>query len=851
MSERGPGPAPGATRFHRIQVLGSRSDGIIRARAFHRSTQQDVLVYIASDPSFYDELERITGVLLGSKNPEIGTVIDRESGARKESWRALITTWHNDAHSLDDLLKNAVQAPASAVPHRVNLIEVLRDVAMQLSSMHSAGMVHRDLSSSNVLVDSAGRAHLVDFETSGPARIGDKTGDEVWTFTPTYSHINRAQAMAEGDYDTDDEYRWDRYALGRLMQNIRSTADPYVYRELNYYNQRAIQMLSGLLMGRDLAPGEAALGLPTDFYRDEEYQTLEPFISALSRLLGESADGGLVPELSPIQPSVVEIGAVVPAPFTPRVRALIDSDRMQALGSFQQLGLISFMWPSATHTRLEHGIGTFATACEALRNLMEDPQSPIMRIMGTEYAQRTLLAATLLHDIGHFPLAHDLEEALPSAFHHESRSIEFIQDGSIAEILSAGLPHTASEGKTGDFETGWAVYPADVAAVVSGAPISGGILTSWMVSLLHSILSGALDVDKIDYLVRDSQRLHVAAGAGIDVPRVLSSLTVAVVNIPGRTSRYPTTVALRLAVRSKGARPAELVGRVRSHMFGVVYWHHSYRAIKAMMHWICWEAVVSSGAESDVLKRASALSRLLNEALGDAHNSALFDSSSMLPGFERMWESAPRIPHREGSVLRFLASHGGDTAGELVDLLENKSWYRPLFTAYHHENLAVSGEGDERSRELWTSVARLQSASTESWILTRYRWAKRLQERLIGALYTTQPPVTAIVRRGDLLNEVSKRSAQQLVLIDTVQVSKSKETPLYLVQTERRSSRRGSTTSPIPVRKSYDQQMLEKEFVVANGAIRILVHPKFADLVERTLDYDVLFDHLLVSLSEV
>jgi HD superfamily phosphohydrolase len=681
-----------------------------------------------------------------------------------------------------------------------------------------------------------------------------------WSFTPRFVPPDRSEKIATGNYDAGDEKRWDRYSFGKVILQVRAVADPYAFDELSLYTQRALQMVAGLLLGRDVSAGEAALGLPPEFYAAEEYGDLDALIDVLDRLLGEAVHSS-IEELAPIQTSVVEVGASRPAPFSRRVNALLETDAMQQLASCQQLGLISFIWPTATHTRIEHAIGTFATACEALRNLIEDPQSPIMLVLATPYVQSAFIAAALLHDVGHFPLAHDLEEAAPSAFHHESRSVHLIESSPISELLERprrGTAVTSSSirDRTGradvDDGSGWGVRSADVAAVVTGQPRAGGVLTIWTTSLLHSVLSGALDVDKLDYLIRDSRRLHVAAGEGIDVPRVLSSLTVAVVDLPENEQiQVGSAVGVRLAVRSKGARPAELVGRVRSHMFGVVYWHHSYRAIKAMMHWMVWDALGAGGLEEDALRRAGEkLAKSLYDALAGGDPALLFDGSSMLPGFERMWDEAPRIPYREGAVLHFIAAHGEEDSDELAQLLDEKRWFHSILTVDHPDNVAVSGR-DMAGESVWHWVSAMQTHASETWVLARYRWARVFQRRLVEALHDARPPLTAVVRRDEILARLAAASVRQLILIDTVEIRKSHDKPLYIVQSERANSRRELTTVRIPVRRSYDQNRLTADFVAANGAIRVFAHPDYFSFIERTLPRETISQILVDSMFEV
>jgi len=95
-------------------------------------------------------------------------------------------------------------------------------------------------------------------------------------------------------------------------------------------------------------------------------------------------------------------------------------------------------------------------------------------------------------------------------------------------------------------------------------------------ALLHDVINGQLDADKLDYLLRDSVECRVKYGHGIDSERFLRSLTT--------TARSEGRHALlRLAVEQKGAASAEAFAFARYQLYQSVYWHHTFRVVKAML----------------------------------------------------------------------------------------------------------------------------------------------------------------------------------------------------------------------------------------------------------------------------
>ncbi len=233
-------------------------------------------------------------------------------------------------------------------------------------------------------------------------------------------------------------------------------------------------------------------------------------------------------------------------PVTQRVLRLIDSQPFRRLAEIRQLGLVALVYPGATHSRFEHSLGVYRNAVLVLKRLKSD--SRFEQVMSLKSAEAFIVAA-LLHDIGHWPYCHPIEDlALPQVPSHETLAAAAMQTGELAECLA----------------NDWHVGPDDVAAVISGRCDDRGF------QLASSLLSGPLDIDKIDYLYRDSLHAGVPYGRHFDVNRLISSLCL---NGAGD----------RVAITSKGRTAAELLVFARYVMFNEVYWHHTVRAATAML----------------------------------------------------------------------------------------------------------------------------------------------------------------------------------------------------------------------------------------------------------------------------
>ena len=239
------------------------------------------------------------------------------------------------------------------------------------------------------------------------------------------------------------------------------------------------------------------------------------------------------------------------APLTPRVRALLDTADMRRLARVSQLGLVGLVYPGAVHSRLEHSLGVYRLAIEFLRRLKDD--SRFTTAVGPDDAS-AFIAAALVHDIGHWPFCHPIEDmGLAEIPRHESLVEGILTSGPVADVL----------------DSSWGIPPQRIASLITGtaADPAGRIL--------HSLLSGPIDVDKMDYLARDSLHAGVPYGRNFDQPRLLASLCL---DERGEA----------LAITDKGRTAAELMVFARYVMFSEVYWHHAVRSATAMLQRAVW-----------------------------------------------------------------------------------------------------------------------------------------------------------------------------------------------------------------------------------------------------------------------
>ncbi len=209
-------------------------------------------------------------------------------------------------------------------------------------------------------------------------------------------------------------------------------------------------------------------------------------------------------------------------PLDPFEIEVLDYPQLQRLRRVKQLGFISLIYPGANHSRFEHSIGTMHLASKLADQLeLNKDDKDLVRIAG------------LLHDAGHGPFSHVSEAVL--GVNHEEITAFVIEKTSIHDKLSE------------KFDT------KEIIDIINGE------------GKLGPIISGDLDMDRMDYLIRDSHYTGVAYGV-IDTERIISNLKL----------------ERELILDIKGVQAAESALTARYLMYPSVYQHHTTRIINAM-----------------------------------------------------------------------------------------------------------------------------------------------------------------------------------------------------------------------------------------------------------------------------
>ncbi|HRJ89949.1 MAG TPA: HD domain-containing protein [Pyrinomonadaceae bacterium] len=295
--------------------------------------------------------------------------------------------------------------------------------------------------------------------------------------------------------------------------------------------------------------------------------------------------------------------------------SLIDTPEFQRLRRVRQLGLAHFAYQGAEHSRFTHSLGAFHLATRLLEKL------GISYALAPEDVTAVRLAA-LLHDIGHGAFSHVIESILH--FHHEDFTVEAVLSDStrVGQLLKA-------------FDAG---LPARIADIIRG---------TFRPMALSQLVSSQLDVDRMDYLLRDSLMTGVKYGV-YDLEWIIKSIEI-------------NEAADQLYVSAPGIYAVEDYLQARYYMFRQVYFHRSLRAAEAVLQSLLRRALdLYAAGEAVWFVPGTPFERILNRESLSLDEHLALDDSDVLFHIKR-WKAS------DDAVL-------ADLAGRFID--------RRLFKAF-------------------------------------------------------------------------------------------------------------------------------------------------------------------------
>lgn len=266
---------------------------------------------------------------------------------------------------------------------------------------------------------------------------------------------------------------------------------------------------------------------------------------------------------------------------------IIEHPWVQRLRNIKQLGLTSFVYPGATHTRFQHALGALHLMDSAIQTL----RSKGVRISDEE--EEATYLAILLHDIGHGPFSHALENSIISGISHEDISLLLMKklDKSYKGKLKLAI----------DIFTG-----------------------KYKRKFLHELIAGQVDMDRLDYLRRDSFFTGVIEGS-VGSDRIIRMLNV---------------VDDRLVIDEKGIYSLEKFIIARRLMYWQVYMHKTVLCSESMLVNVLRRAKEIAGTGADIYA-TPALRFFLYNNIGPAElaDKGNFSSAHVASNFTRLDDS--------------------------------------------------------------------------------------------------------------------------------------------------------------------------------------------------------------------
>jgi hypothetical protein len=376
--------------------------------------------------------------------------------------------------------------------------------------------------------------------------------------------------------------------------------------------------------------------------------------------------------------------------------ALLGTRPVQRLRWIHQLGLTFLVYPGAEHSRFSHVLGVMGLAGRVFDALLAK-RPGLLAEAERPLARRLVRAAALLHDVGHAPFSHSAEDRFEGGIDHEQMTRRLLASEEIAGCFA----------RCGDGLT--------VAAV---ADLLAGRVPPER-RFLAQIVAGELDVDKMDYLLRDSLYCGVRYGV-YDLDRLVETL-VAVTD--------PLTGEASLGVEAGGVHAVEALILARYYMFTQVYFNVTGKAMEHhLTEWLRDEDRFWPAAPERFLAEDDHSTLAAMRAARGVHARAVVDRAHFPLAFETREHPTPRQRAAfEAAVPELEAEFG---AGALLVVRSRKDPHRLASARVLVERDGGRLEPLDRSSQFLRHLARIDLARVYARPEIRDRVAALLRERV-------------------------------------------------------------------------------------------------------------------------
>lgn len=241
--------------------------------------------------------------------------------------------------------------------------------------------------------------------------------------------------------------------------------------------------------------------------------------------------------------------------FSDWERDIINHPVFQRLRRIRQLAFSEHIYPGSVHSRFEHSIGVMHVATRLFNGIRSRYSSVLQNRLGVkgvslERAKTLVRLAALLHDVGHAPFSHTSEDLMPSGYEHEDYSVQLITH-EMRDVIDNHDFNRRELQITGQ----------EIASFYMGDPDVPEEHLFW-----KELVSGQLDADRMDYLLRDSYHCGVEYGH-FDLDRIVDTISIVENESPDSAG------GLRLGLTAGGSHAADGLIMARYFMFQQVYFH--------------------------------------------------------------------------------------------------------------------------------------------------------------------------------------------------------------------------------------------------------------------------------------
>ncbi len=686
------------------------------------------------------------------------------------------------------------------------IMYLFKQAADGIRYLHANGVVHCDIKPDNMLVVGGSdnpKVLITDLGYSKYIRASGHKEIEV-RFTRFYGHPTLGKNIVKQSGRDNTNARlskipgsqltvaFDLFALGITMiktltnkfpkgfyQKKREVRDRYIF---EYLRIIACRLLDGETPDSDqidenpwISVDKLISNIAPEIMSEIRFRSTEEVCNDFAKLTNEQSIDQIVPELNPYDPAMVRIPGESHVIFSKRLKSIIDHPSFLRLMHVSQMGALNLVYPGATHTRFEHSLGVYALISRYLNALYNHTRDPLFRsIMSVQDLIASLLSG-LLHDIGHYPLAHDLEET-SKMFKHTDLTKEIIDfkpdddTGSLADIILDE----------------WGIKPELVLNI-----IKPGDDSSYRCKILNSILDGPIDADKMDYLHRDSVHIGLPYGLGIDTERILGQICI---------MRSDDGKSATVGVTQNGRVAAESMAWARYSMFSAAYWHHTSRSIKSMI----------SAATTEIIEEHED-----TEKMFEKFKEQVIFSGSVSETKTPLFGAALSIRSGDQQLFSWLlgeaAKHDLAEATDLLQMILGRALYKRL--------LVISASQD------WNLYSKLDPIlSTKARRTERDAFRKSFQKEFIDFL---EPKVKLGCSDEEKKDFKELIKSKFLVLMDSPRVMEQDES----LQTgiEGSGGRAGQMAKSLE--RSLMWMQLAENFRNAASRIRFFVHPDMKAII--------------------